>query len=82
MYIVIIAFAGVRRSIKEFRPKLEFQKGKTRSLVKSLPSAMYTSPECLKMIKSRDKDADADYVKEYMNDVANKLGESSCKRKL
>ena len=82
MYIVIIAFAGVRRSIKDFRSKLEFQKGKTRSLVKSLPSSMYTSPECLKMIKSRDKDADAEYVKEYMNDVANNLGESSCKRKL
>ena len=56
----------MRRSIQDFRPKLEFQKGKRRSLVKSLPSAMHTSPECLKMIKSRDKDADAEYVEKYM----------------
>ena len=77
-----MAFAGVRRSIKDFQPKLELQKGKTRSLIKLLPSAMNTSPECLKIIKSRDKDADGDYVKQYMNNVANKLGESSCKMKL
>ena len=81
LIIGLIHFPGLRRSKKDFRPRLDFKKPKTRSLVKSLPNAMCTSPECLKVIKNRDKDANADYVQEYMSEISEKLG-PSCKRKL
>ena len=81
LHLALIYFTGVRRSIKDFRPRLDFRKPKTRSLVKSLPNAMYTSPECLKVIKNRDKDANAHYVQEYITEVSDMLG-PSCKRKL
>ena len=42
---------------------------------------MYTSPECLKVIRNRDKDANADYVQEYMSEISAKL-EPACKKKL
>ena len=42
---------------------------------------MYTSPECLKVIRNRDKDANAEYVSQYMNEIEEKLG-PPCKRKL
>ena len=39
------------------------------SLVKSLPNQMYTSKECLSEIQRRDKDSEADYVNEYLNEI-------------
>ena len=45
-------FVGVkRRSIQDFKPKIVLTKPKSRSIVKSLPSSLYTSTECLKLIK-------------------------------
>ena len=44
-----------------------------QGIVKSLPSSLYTSNECLKIIKERDKDSEAEYVKEFMSDVAKEL---------
>ena len=38
-------------------------------LFKSLPNQLYTSKECLSEIQRRDKDANADYVNEYLKDV-------------
>ena len=39
------------------------------SIIKSLPNKLYTSKECLSEIQRRDKDANADYVKQYLKDV-------------
>ena len=57
----------------DFKPKIVHTKPNTRSIVKSLPSSLYTSNECLKIIKERDKDSEAEYVKEFMSDVAKEL---------
>ena len=57
----------------DFKLKLVLSKPKTSYFVKSLPSSLYTSTECLKIKKQRDKDSEADYVKECMCDVAKEL---------
>ena len=59
--------------MQDFKPKIVLTKPKTRSIVKSLPSSLYTSTECLKIIKQRDKDSEADYVKEFMSAVVKEL---------
>ena len=39
------------------------------------PTALYTDPECLQIIKQRDKDANASYVKEFHSEVNQKLSQ-------
>ena len=67
-------FAGPRRSIKDYMEKPGNGLGPVKkrnygSLVTSLPNQLYTSKECLSEIKRRDKDANVDYVNEYLKDV-------------
>ena len=59
--------------MQDFKSRIVLTKPKTRSFVKSLPSSLYRSTECLKIIKQRDKDSGADYVKEFTSDVAKEL---------
>ena len=40
-----------------------------------VPTALYTDPECLQIIKERDKDANASYVKEFHSEVNEKLSQ-------
>ena len=39
------------------------------------PTALYTDPVCLKIIKQRDKDANASYVKEFYCEINQKLSQ-------
>ena len=39
------------------------------------PTALYTDPECLQIIKECDKDANASYVKEFRGEVNEKLSQ-------
>ena len=39
------------------------------------PTALYTDPECLQIIKECDKDANASYVKEFHSEVNEKLSQ-------
>ena len=39
------------------------------------PTALYTDPECLQIIKERDKDANASYVKKFHSKVNKKLSQ-------
>lgn len=67
-------FSGVKRGIKEFRPKIALHTPKVRRYtVKSLPTKEYTSKECLEIIKEKDKDSDAPYVSEFREEVERKV---------
>ena len=39
------------------------------------PTALYTDPECLQIIKQCDKDANASYVKDFHSEVNEKLSQ-------
>ena len=57
-----MSFVGVRRtSIKDYMEKpvllAKDKPKKTRSIVKSLPSKVYTDIACMNEIKRRDKDS-------------------------
>ena len=39
------------------------------------PTALYTDPKCLQIIKECDKDANASYVKEFHSEVNKKLSQ-------
>ena len=58
---------------------------KSGSLVKSLPSKVYTDVDCMNEIKRRDKDSGKGYVKEYLKEVDNLgkkgKGKGNCKGK-
>ena len=59
-FSAVLMASGVRRSIKDFRPRIVLKpKKQRRLLVKSLPNAEYTSGENLQVIKLRDKDSGA-----------------------
>ena len=68
-------FVGVRRSIKDYLEKpVLLQKDKpkkTGSIVKSLPSKVYTDIACMSEIKRRDKDSGEGYVAEYLSEIDN-----------
>ena len=40
------------------------------------PTILYTDPECLQIIKERDKDANAAYVKEFEAEITQKLSQN------
>ena len=45
-----------------------------KSVTDQFPTALYTDPECLQIIKERDKDANT-YVKEFHSEVNKKLSQ-------
>ena len=66
----LLFFPGLRRSIKYFWPRVMLKKPTVgRSLVKSLANSENTSPKTLRVIREKDKDAEADYVSEFKEDV-------------
>ena len=68
--VSLLIILGVRRSIKEFRPRIVLkQKKERRSLVKSIQNPEYTSEESLQVIKLRDKDSGAEYVSQFHKEV-------------
>ena len=71
--MIHLFLTGVKGSIKDYMEKPGkgevVKKRNYGSLVKSLPNLMYTSTECLSEIKRRDKDSEADYVDEYLNEI-------------
>ena len=40
------------------------------------PTTLYTDPECLQIIKERDKDATTAYVKEFKAEITQKLSQN------
>ena len=40
------------------------------------PTTLYTDPECLQIIKERDKDTTAAYVKEFEAEITQKLSQN------
>ena len=40
-----------------------------KKITDDFPSADYTDPRCLEMIKERDKQSDAGYVKEFHDEI-------------
>ena len=46
-----------------------------KPLTDQFPTALYTDPACLKIIKQRDKDANASYVKEFHCEINQKLSQ-------
>ena len=66
-------FVGVRRSIKDYMEKpvllAKDKPKKTGSIVKSLPSKVYTDLECMSEIKRRYKDSGEGYVNEYLKEI-------------
>ena len=77
-YIAVLfdlLLGGKKKSIKEYFPKIgvpEQNKGR-RSVTDQFPTVMYTDPECLEIIKKKDKDSEAAYVKEFHSEINDKL---------
>ena len=46
-----------------------------KPLIDQFPTALYTDPECLQIIKKCDKDANASYVKEFHSEVNENLSQ-------
>ena len=66
-----------KKSIKEYFPKIgvpQQNKGR-RSVTDQFPTVVYTDPECLEIIKKKDKDSEAAYVKEFHSEINDKLKE-------
>ena len=42
---------------------------KAKNLTEQFPTSLYTESDCLEMIKSRDKDADALYVEVFEKEI-------------
>ena len=70
--VILVQFIGERKtSIKEFFPKINqpvFKKPR-RKMTDDFPSQEYTDPRCMMLIKERDKQANAAYVKEFHDEL-------------
>ena len=66
-------------SIRDFFPKIGnpsktgVQRKRRAKITDQFPTPVYTDPRCLAIIKSRDKDANADYVKEFKKELAKNI---------
>ena len=63
-----------KKSIKEYFPKIGVppERKTRRSMMDDFPTCVYTNPQCLAVIKKRDKDANAPYVKEFHDEIKKK----------
>ena len=50
-----------------------------RKMTDDFPSQEYTDPRCLAIIKERDKEANADYVKEFHEELNQNIKLKKCK---
>ena len=71
--MLLIWFAGERKKIWDYFPRIneQVQRKPRKKITDEFPTTEYTDPRCLAIIKQRDKQANADYVKEF-NDELNK----------
>ena len=54
----------MRKSIKDYCIKPKYEKPERRKVIQKIPSMVYTSPEALKYIKGKDKDANNKEMRE------------------
>ena len=71
--MLLIQFAGERKKIRDYFPWINepVQRKPRKKITDEFSTTEYTDPRCLAIIKQRDKQANADYVKEF-NDELNK----------
>ena len=55
---------------------------KRRKLLDVIPGIVYTEPNCMEVIKKRDKNAKDDYVEEYEKEVQKGLKEIEKRNKI
>ena len=78
-YVLLIRFIGNKKTkIGDFFPPLDTEQAKKprkqrKKLTDEFPSTVYTDPECLAIIKKRDKQANAPYVKQLEKELKEKL---------
>ena len=68
---LLVHFTGERKSIKEFFPSINERvyKKPRKKMIDDFPSQEYTDPRCMRLIKERDKDANAPYVKDFHDEL-------------
>ena len=77
--VCLIRFVGAKpKGMRDFFPKIGVPAvRKTRKAVtEQFPTTLYTDPKCLQIIKQRDKDSNASYVKEFQAEIAQKLSQN------
>ena len=69
--LLLVRFTGEQKSIKDFFPKINepVTKKPRKKMTDDFPSQEYTDPRCLEIIKNRDKQANADYVKKFHDEL-------------
>ena len=67
----MVHFTGERKSIRKFFPTMNepVYKKPRKKMTDDFPSQEYTDPRCMRLIRERDKDADAPYVKEFHDEL-------------
>ena len=67
----LIRFTGKKKNIRDFFPKINepVQRKQRKKITNDFPTLNYTDPRCMEIIKERDKHANADYVKEFHNEL-------------
>ena len=63
--------------MRDFFPKIgnPAMRRTRKPVTDQFPTAVYTDPECLQIIKQCDKDANASYVKDFHSKVNEKLSQ-------
>ena len=63
--------------MRAFFPKIGTQavKRTRKPVTDQFPTAVYTDPQCLQIIKQCDKDANTSYVKEFHKEINQKLSQ-------
>ena len=63
--------------MRDFFPKIgnPTMRRTRKPVTDQFPTAVYTDPECLQIIKQHDKDANASYVKDFYSEVNKKLSQ-------
>ena len=69
--MLLIWFASERKKIWDYFPRINepVQRKPRKKITDEFPTTEYTDPRCLAIIKQRDKQANADYVKEFHDEL-------------
>ena len=76
--LLLVWFAlGEKKNMRDFFPKIgtPAMRRTRKPVIELFPTAVYTDPQCLQIIKQCDKDANASYVKDFHKEIKETLSQ-------
>ena len=71
----LVRFTGERKNIRDYFPRINepVTRKPRKKITDDFPTTDYTDPRCLEIIRERDKQSNAPYVKQFNDELKKNL---------